>query len=382
MKFWIGWVLGLAVMLLAVVWGFSQWNLHYYKNYIGERMELLAELRRGALLEYFSTAQAELRFWSKNRHVIEAQQRLNAIWMEDPETAAAQLTRLYVEDNPSPPGYLLDLDDAGDGGAYSSVHARTHPLARQFVTRRGYYDFFLIGPGGDVYYSVEKEPDYATNLLTGPWRDSGLAQVFVRARDGESGNVVALSDMRSYGPSGDAAAIFTATAIHAEDGQFLGVLALQLPTDRILGIMAYKEGMGDSGETYVVGEDLLMRSDSRFSETGTVLSQKVDTDAVHSALAGEQGRAVIDDYRGVPVMSGYAPLQLGEHRWAVLAEIDMAEIAVFAATERPSLAPALLLIYGLSIWTVWYWRGRSMPGDSIGLPDGDLPESLDPGAAG
>ncbi len=380
MKFWIGWAAGLALMLMALVWGFSQWNLHYYKGYIGDRMELLAELRRGALREYFATAQAELRFWSKNTGVIDAQRELNEIWSSEGDGVIDEIKRLYITENPKPRGYLLDLDDAGDGSAYSELHARTHPVARQFVTRRDYYDFFLIGPQGDIYYTVEKESDFATNLLTGPWKASGLAQVFIEARNGEAGYLVAVSDMQNYGPSAEAAAIFIATAIHDEDESFLGVLALQLPTDRILGIMSYREGMGNSGETYVVGEDLLMRSDSRFSEASTVLSLKVDTLGARRALAGEQGRAVIDDYRGIPVMSGYAPLQLGKHRWAVLAEIDEAEIADFAAAERPALGPALLLIYGLSLWSIWYWRGRRMPEDESALPDMDMPDGPDPGS--
>ncbi len=377
MKFWLGWMTALAVMLAAVVWAFSQWNLRYYTNYVGERLELLAELRREAMQEYLVTAQAELRFWSKNAAVVSAQQTLNEVWSTGGDDLASELQRLYISDNPNPAGFLLNLDDAGDGSDYSALHARTHPTARLFVTRRGYYDFFLIGPQGDIYYTVEKESDFATNLLTGPWRESGLAQVFVEARNGEAQGVLAISDMQRYGPSADAAAIFLATAIHDDDGAFIGVLALQLPTSRILGIMAYTEGMGESGETYLVGEDLLMRSDSRFSQDSTVLTTTVDTPGVRQALAGERGRDLFPDYRGVSVLSGYVPMQVGRHRWAVMAEMDETEVAQFAAQERPGLSGALLLLYGLGLWSVWYWRGRNMPADSVGLPDMELPDAGD-----
>ncbi len=382
MRFWISWMFGLALTMVVVLWAFSQWNLRYYSDYISDRLELLSELRHGALEEYFNTAEAELRFWSRNEGIVRKMDDLNTIWEEGGTQLRGELNRLYIEENPNPAGFLLNLDDPGDGGAYSQLHARTHPAARLFVTKRGYYDFFMIGPQGDVYYSVEKESDYVTNLNTGPWRDSGLARVFKEASKGQRGKVVSISDMTSYGPSDGAAAIFMATAVHNKAGDFLGVLALQLPTDRILGIMAYTSGMGESGETYLVGEDFLMRSDSRFIAESTVLSQRVETEAVKLALEGERGSTVIEDYRGVSVMSAYLPLKVGKHRWAVLAEMDEAEVVQFAADERPSLSGALVLIYGLSLWSVWYWRGRRLPeGDFPGMPEIDLPEGDGGGAA-
>ena len=65
--------------------------------------------------------------------------------------------------------------------------------------------------------------------------------------------------MQPYGPSSGAAAIFMATAIMSQEEEFLGVIVFQLPTDRIVSIMNYTSGMGETGETYLVGEDLLMR---------------------------------------------------------------------------------------------------------------------------
>ena len=363
MKFWLSWIVGLALMLAVLVWVFSQWNLRYYNQYIGDRLELLAELRQGALQEYFATAEAELRFWSGNQAMKETMVRMNEIWASGGDTVAKDLYRLYVEENPNPAGYLLNLDDAGDGGEYSALHSQIHDRARLFVTKRGYYDFFLIGPEGDIYYTVEKEADFTTNLVHGTGRKAGLAQVFSAAKRGERGKVISISDMQAYEPSAGAPAMFMATALHSDQGEFIGVLALQLPTDRILGIMGYTSGMGESGETYVVGQDLLMRSDSRFAFESTVLKQKVDTPAVQLALAGEQGRAVISDFRGVNVHSAYLPLDIGKFRWAVLAEIDDAEVVQFATLQRPALSGALALIYGLSLWTVWYWRGRRLPED-------------------
>ncbi len=372
-KFWLFSCLTLALSTAALAWGLSQWYLSSFTKDVGDRLELLVQLRKGAVEEYFSTAQAELQFWSTNPDILNAQQGFNKAWSESTaEAMAGKIRASYVARNPYQ-GSLFQLDDAGDGTPYSALHAKLHPLTKLFVSERGYYDVFLIGADGDVYYSVEKEKDFGSNLQSGPWRDSGLAEVYnraVRSRHGE----VYFSDMQTYGPSLGAPAIFMARALRGVGGDTLGVIAFQLPTTKILAIMEYLEGMGETGETYLVGQDKLMRSNSRFSDAVSVLAQEVDTAVVSKALAGESGVEFITDYRGVPVMSAYTSLVVGGHTWAVVAEFDREEIVSSAAQERPSLTGALLFIYGLSLWSLWYWRGRDSPGPGGGgeLADIDL----------
>lgn len=80
------------------------------------------------------------------------------------------------------------------------------------------------------------------------------------------------------------------------------------------------------------------------------------------------------DYRGVPVLSAYNQLDVDESRWAIMAEMDRDEVAEIAAGDRPPLGGALLLIYGLSLWSAWYWRGRQLPeqgGDLAGLGEAE-----------
>ena len=361
-RFWIFWSLGLTVLVALGFYAVLQWNLKNYSQMVADRLLLLGELRRGAVQEYFATADAELRFWSTNDVMLDAQADLLEIWNSDPQLAV-RVRQAYLEDNPHPLGFRLNLDDAGDGSPYSEFHARTHADARLFVTERGYYDFFLISPTGDVLYSVEKEADFATNLIEGPYRDTGLAAAFVQVKRNLRENIVAVTDMVPYEPSEGAPAIFMATALTSSAGEFLGVIAVQLPTDGILGIMNYTSGMGETGETYLVGQDLLMRSDSRFTDHSTVLQQTVDTPTVERALAGEQGVDYVLDYRGVEVLSAHLPIDVGDTRWAVMAEIDGAEIKEGAARERPAMTGPLLFIYGLGLWSVWYWRGRTLPED-------------------
>ena len=109
------------------------------------------------------------------------------------------MRKLYIDDKPFPSEQYQKRADANDDSVYREAHRKLHPIAKLFVTKRGYYDMFLIGLNGDSYYTVEKKDDFATNLIDGRWRDTGLADVYRRAK--EKPEAVAMSDMQTYSPS-------------------------------------------------------------------------------------------------------------------------------------------------------------------------------------
>jgi methyl-accepting chemotaxis protein len=361
-RFWLMSGITLAVLFGAVGLVTTHYVVQSQIESFADRFLLLSSLRKQALENYFDTARAEITFWSLNEELLTKQSRLVKGWDRYRKTRGdpgAKLQQVYIQENPHPHGKRHELNDAGDGSAYSAMHAELHPLSKLFVVERGYYDFFLIGPKGDIFYTVEKEADFGTNLLHGPWHKSGLADVFRRALASADRGTVVFSDLESYGPSAGAPAMFMAKAMLGEQGQVIGVLAFQLPTDHIKTIMQFTAGMGESGETYLVGEDRLMRSDSRFSDESSILKVKVDTDSVRQALADESGTMITEDYRGVPVLSAFNTITVDQFRWAVMAEIDRDEVVRTLANKRPLIAGLLLFLYSLAMWSFWYIR----PGD-------------------
>jgi len=191
------------------------------------------------------------------------------------------------------------------------------------------YDLFLIDNNGEIVYTVEKELDLGTNLLDGPYRDSGLAQAFRESIHG-----VAVADYSFYAPSNEPAA-FIATPLIDKHNTQIGVLALQLSDDRIQEVMSMTSGLGATGETYLVGHDFLMRSISRFSDESSVGQLKVETESTIDALQGNTGVKVITDYRGEQVVSAYSPLSINGLDWIILAEMDSSE----------AFAPVTNLVY-------------------------------------
>lgn len=209
----------------------------------------------------------------------------------------------------------------------------------------GFYDLFIIHEDGTVFYTAAKEADLGTNLVNGPYQSSGLAQLYRKALG--SPEMVILQDFSPYAASNNQPAGFIGESIQIGEQRF--VVAAQVSIDRINRVMQIREGMGQTGETYLIGPDNLMRSDSFLdpknrtvvaSFMGSVTQNGVDTAAVKEALAGRSGVMQLNDYNDNPVISAYAPVsELGLH-WGLMAEIDVSEIT----------APAYHMLYvGLSI---------------------------------
>jgi class 3 adenylate cyclase len=243
---------------------------------------------------------------------------------------------------------------------------------------------FLIDPEGTVVYTVFKETDFTTNFTSGPYKESNLAEAVAAARGAKGKSYVKIVDFKPYSPSYNAPAAFIASPIF-NGSQFIGVLAFQLPVDKINNVMTgnknwQENGLGDSGETYLVGSDYLMRSASRFQIEDpkghaktlvslgtddkivkkikefntTILLQEVQTIGVKEALFGKQGTRVINDYRDIPVLSSYAPLDIDGLRWVILAEMDVSEAyAPIHSFEKTVLIGAALIMALITLIAMW-----------------------------
>ena len=205
-----------------------------------------------------------------------------------------------------------------------------HAYFEQFIKVYGYYDFFLIDSSGEIFYTVTKEADYQTNALTGRYSNSGLSTLFKQVT---KNNTFGMSDFSRYAPSNNDPAAFIALPLTNSEGVSV-VVALQLSIDKINELMQQRAGMGDTGESYLIGSDLLMRSDSFLdpkghsvaaSFAGNVQSNGVDTEAAKLAVKGNNGNKIIIDYNGNPVLSAFTPVDIHGIRWAVISEIDVAE---------------------------------------------------------
>ncbi|GAH68518.1 unnamed protein product, partial [marine sediment metagenome] len=163
-------------------------------------------------------------------------------------------------------------------------------------------------------------------------------------------------------------------------------------------------GLGESGETYIVGDDFTLRNQSRFliedsenyfkliDEIGTPLStiarirninstiglQEVETEGTVAAQRSLTGTGIFPDYRGVPVLSSYKPLNITNMDWVIMSEIDQAE--AFAPIRSLGIKTGLAvggLIAAIVVMAVLFSRSITRPLEQLTrtanqLADGNL----------
>lgn len=270
--------------------------------------------------------------------------------------ASQYLQYHYIVRNSHPLGEKDKLINAGDESEYTKVHLQHHNFFDRLVDQFHYYDLYLINfDTGDVVYSVDKETDFGTNLDKGPYRYSNLADLLRKVRKNPHREGVQMVDFEFYHPSYAAPEAFIGGPIY-QGTRIVGILVLELPVKEIDNILSNNQnwkhdGLGETGEVFLVGSDLRMRSTSRFliedfeeyktrlratktspktissiaKHETSILLQEVDTESVREALKGKEGIKIVEDYRGIKALSSYAPLAIEGFDWAIIAEMETQE---------------------------------------------------------
>lgn len=218
---------------------------------------------------------------------------------------------------------------------------------------RGYYDLFIICTAhGHVMWSSYEESDLGQNVRVGSLKDSGLGEVWKKTLESADHS---MTDFAPYAPSNGEIALFMGDIL-AVDGVNTAIVAIQFKDNFLTDIMSSRAGMGETGESYVVGEDFKLRSESsldpanrsvRASFDGTVKDNGADTVAVRRALKGESGIDFVLDYDGVEVLSAYKGLDILGQKWALITETYTSEIM-----EPISKLSKLFILIGIIIAVV------------------------------
>ncbi len=375
-------IVALAALLAISIGALSIWASTENSRASSETaLRTILANRADALSDYLESIEQDLHAVAASPSTVNAIAEFSNAWAGLGSDPTATLQRFYIENNPHPLGEKHLLDAAEGTEDYHQVHAKYHPWLRTFLIERGYYDIFLFDLNGNLIYTVFKELDFATNLVTGEYADTDLANAYRHSASADRG-ALHFFDFRPYAPSHGAPASFMSTPVYAGDTR-VGVLVFQMPIDRINGVMANRIGLGETGETLIVGSDHLVRNDSRFFDESTILAVEVKSEAVSKALAGGEGTAMTDDYRSMRLVQQSMPIEFHGSRWALVALMGQQEIDAPMTALRNSILIAAAICLAIAIASaLLIARSVSKPITSITgamrqLADGNLTLTLE-----
>ena len=258
-----------------------------------------------------------------------------------PEGANARaLQELYIASNPNAVGSKHKLDRADLDTPYDRAHAEHHPRIRTMLETFGFYDVFLFNAQGDAVYTVFKETDFASSATHGCYAESNLSKLVrttlatdagardaagaPHATDAPHAPDALACDFAPYTASYGAQAGFIAAPI-VENGKPIGVVAVQVPIDRLDAMCGLAAGLGETGEVFLVGPGGSNRTNLRLVKSPTVGTLSPSAAFAAMAMKGESGFAhtVINDRESI---AAYRPFDFLGQKWAILGTIDTAEV--------------------------------------------------------
>lgn len=312
---------------------------------VQQKLAATADGRRNEARQYINSMKLDLTALASSVTTSQAVFGFTGAWSFLGDDPAAELQKRYIKDNPNPVGEKFKLDTAKKDN-YDRAHANYHPIFRSHLQALGYYDIFVFDLQGNVVYTVFKELDFGTNVINGPWKDTGLSEVFKKAVQIKNGVDVAFADFESYGPSNGATAAFMAAPI-IMNKRTVGILAFQVPTDKFNTMFANKVGLGQTGQTLLVKQNGFVANNTMQSADDDSLKMKLDVPNLANILAGEASIGELSGFHSEKMLYAAVPLSFEGMNWAVVAGAAKSEaLAGVWRSALVTLAVAAAILLG------------------------------------
>lgn len=303
---------GIALLIFLVIMGPLSYKTlsHALKDEVFNHLVSVREIKKMQIQNFFYERYGDINVLSKNPLVVQ-----------------------------SLPRFANAFRDGGfDSPSYKQVDTYFGPLLEHFERQYGYQNIFFVDGDGNVVFGVKNDEYLGTNLKTGEFSTFTIGEVF-----SEATHNIKFSDLTWCEEAKDF--IFMAAApVYDITNKFLGVIMVEIPYSSIDALLAQRDGLGDTGEIFIVGNDNFMRSKARFFSQNTILKLEMDTEGTQDAFRGNTDIKIIKDYRNIPVLSAYTPLDnLRDVNWILLVKIDVKEAFYSLLTLKTNL----ILIAGI-----------------------------------
>ncbi len=316
-----------------------------------ERLETARSERQVQIENYLGTIEEDLILWTRSPVTANAIRAFRFGWLSTEGVQQVTLQETYISGNPHPVGEKDRLVEADVLTIYNNAHREFHPVYRALKDARGYYDVFLFDTEGNLIYSVYKEQDYATNLVDGPYAESGLGRVYRRALEIGAGEGIAFDDFSAYSPSFGAPASFVARAV-VEAGEVIGVLAFQMPSGRINSLVTGADPEAGT-RTMLLGADGTLRTEDPFIGADGVLTRGIGGEIGAAATSGESGIGHFTDDQGAEVVTLYSPIRFAGVTWYLVISSPVEAVMAPLHTMRNTLLMLILPILLASVVIGW-----------------------------
>jgi methyl-accepting chemotaxis protein len=317
-----------------------------------DKLSTVAAERAAQIMQLLQATKDDLLVTAASASTVSAIQNLVIGWDQMGPDVTKTLQAAFIDNNPNPKGERDKLDQGklNNGVTYDMTHGRVQPGFRAQLHAHGYGDILVFDSRGNLIYSEGKGAEFATNFAPGgPYVDTALGRVYTAAAAMTKPGDIAYADLEPFRVNGGLPTGFMATGVF-NNGKPMGVLAFELSSEQLNGLLGSRLGLGETGETILVGSDHLLHNDSAFTAENDVLTTRYETPQVDAALAGEiQPVTRVSSYRDTAMLAVAAPVAFEGHNWALVATIAEAEALMPLVSMRNSILAGSAVVLALAV---------------------------------
>jgi methyl-accepting chemotaxis protein len=230
-----------------------------------------------------------------------------------------------------------------ENDSWQFIVAFREPRIKDMVADFGYDDLLLISPSGNVIYTVGKQSDLGMNVAGSELAGTSLGKAFVQLQKAGDDDEVLITDFADYVNKQQAA--FMGARLENDFGNAVGYVAVKLPAAQINAIVQSRSGLGQTGESYLVGksgDQTGLRSD-RVVKGGKIGDAETD-EYIELALSGRSGSAVKLDVGGSSAFVRYDPVTIDGLNWGLLTTVATEEVFAAVNTLRNTILMVIVAV--------------------------------------
>ena len=203
------------------------------------------------------------------------------------------------------------------GGELWAPLEKTYGVPLRSALDETYYsDLLLLNADGDVVFSAKNRSDLGKSVAEGMLTTTPLYGCFEKAK-----TETTFANFGYYPPLENKAVAFIGSPIR-KGKNLIGVLALQLTGKGIESVLRNLQGLGETGDIFIVSEKNLFYFQAR---DGIFRHEKMSSQAVHNAFNGENSQKVLKNHESELVLSTYSIIDVKGAKLASVAEINASE---------------------------------------------------------
>ncbi len=332
-----------------------------------------AERTRRAIVQYLETSVTNLKVLSETWSVV----------------SAFRLFAFEATSRTASGSKIVEIDSANNKWVVREIA----PLFSRWLKlyeSEAYRDLLLVvgEKQGYIVYTQMKLGDHGTVLTSSVLKDSSLAGMWTKVRQTKKPTI---SDFSIYPPAEGEAAAFVGVPVLGEKDKLYGMLVLRLGHDKLDHLVRAVGDIGMTRDSFLVGEDLVMRSNSRRSERG-LLKMIRNTRAARESVSGESGIGELPNEKGEPVLNAWTSVGLedaaglgADFEWGLVVQVASEE-AFAPVTSLKNWILVVAMAFGLLVVLAASFLARHVARPIVALTrqaehisDGDLSVSVPEG---